>query len=208
MNYKKGLSATELLIWINVGFFIFVLIVSGFFREFISFIALEPASVWQGQKVWTLLTSMFMHGNFLHLFVNMFSLFFLGSFLESLIGKRDYITIYFAGGLLGGVFFVLAPLFGLGDWLIPAVGASGAIFALGGALAVITPRLPVYIMFIPIPIPMYIAIFLMFIVLSFIPNIANSGHFGGLVAGLIIGAYFKKDAMNKLRILYRHGFMR
>ncbi len=206
MRYRRGLTATEIIIVINIIVFVIVFLGSVLISEDIfRFVALQPAAIWQGQMLWTLVTSMFMHGSFFHLLVNMFSLFFLGSFLESLVGRRRYLTIYFIGGLLGSVFFALSPLF-TDKWTVMAVGASGAIFAVGGALAVLTPRLPVFIMLIPIPIPMYIAIFLLFILLSFMPNIANSGHLGGLVAGLLLGWYYKKDVIRRMRLLIRHGF--
>ncbi len=206
MRYKRGLTATEWIVIVNIAIFILVILAATFISEEIfRYVALQPAAIWQGQMLWTLLTSMFMHGNFFHLFVNMFSLFFIGSFLEGLVGKKKYLAIYFVGGLLGSVFFALSPLF-TDRWAVMAVGASGAIFALGGALAVLTPRLPVFIMFIPIPIPMYIAIFLLFIVLSFLPNIANSGHLGGLVAGLMLGWYYKKDVIRRMRLMLRHQY--
>ena len=206
MGYNKRLTATETIIMANIAVFILVFLGVGLFSESIfKYVALQPAAIWQGQMLWTLVTSMFMHGSFFHLFVNMFSLFFLGSFLEVLVGKKRYLTIYFIGGLLGSVFFTLSPLF-TDNWTIMAVGASGAIFALGGALAVLTPHLPVFIMLIPIPIPMYIAIFMLFIVLSFFPNIANSGHFGGLVAGLLLGFYYKKAVQRRQRLLMRRMF--
>lgn len=206
MRYKRRLTATEWIISANVAVFIIVFLGVGLFSEEIfKYVALQPAAIWQGQMLWTLLTSMFMHGGFFHLFVNMFSLFFLGSFLENLVGKKKYLTIYFLGGLLGSVFFSLSPLF-TDNWIVMAVGASGAIFAIGGALAVLTPRLPVFIMLIPIPVPMYIAIFLLFIVLTFIPGIANSGHLGGLVAGLLLGWYYKPEIVRRMRLLVRRGF--
>ncbi len=206
MRYKKRLSVTETLIIANIAVFIAVSVIANLVsQDIIRHVALQPAAIWQGQNLWTLFTSMFMHGNFFHLFVNMFSLFFLGSFIEQLVGKKKYLMIYFIGGLLGSVFFALSPLF-TESWMVMAVGASGAIFALGGALAVLTPKLPVFIMLIPIPIPMYMAIFILFIMLSFLPNIANSGHFGGLVAGLLLGWYYKKDVQRRQRLIMRHQY--
>ena len=77
------------------------------------FIALTPSVVLAGGAIWTFVTSMFMHGGFAHLFVNMISLMFIGSFVEKLVGKKRFLWLYLAGGLFAGVLFVaLAGLFG------------------------------------------------------------------------------------------------
>ena len=102
-----------------------------------------------------------MHGNFTHLFVNMISLFFIGNFVEKLVGRKRFFWLYMLSGLFAGLLFVfLAYFFGVselgarifGSPEIFAVGASGAIFALAGLLAVLTPKLRVYVFFI---IPMF-----------------------------------------------------
>jgi membrane associated rhomboid family serine protease len=83
------------------------------------------------------------------------------------------------------LFVILAPPLSTG------VGASGAIFALGGALAVIAPQLKVFIFPIPIPIPLWAAITL-FLIISFLPGIAWQAHLGGLILGCAAGYYFKR----------------
>ncbi|MDD4898888.1 MAG: rhomboid family intramembrane serine protease, partial [Methanocellales archaeon] len=72
-----------------------------------------------------------------------------------------------------------------------AVGASGAIFALGGTLSVLRPNLKVFIIPFPIPIPLWIAVIGGFLVLSLMPSISWQAHLGGLIAGLVFGYYFK-----------------
>jgi len=129
----------------------------------------------------------------------MISLYFLGSFFLRAAGERSFLAVFFLGGLAGNIlYFVfgylvlqgfIPPRFG--DPFTPAVGASGAIFALGGALAVMVPRVPVYIFFIPIPTPLWVAI-LIFFALSFLPGIAWQAHLGGLFLGLIAGLILKK----------------
>jgi membrane associated rhomboid family serine protease len=116
----------------------------------------------------------------------MISLYFLGSFLTRLVGEKNFLKVYFAGGVLGNILFILlASPFSIG------IGASGAIFALGGALAIMTPRVPVFIFPIPIPVPLWIAIIL-FLIISFLPSIAWQAHVGGLILGLVAGYLFKK----------------
>lgn len=206
------LSMTIILIIINVLFFI-VTYALGFFNGQCSetvckYIALTPSDALQGHNLWTIVTTMFAHANFLHLFVNMLSLFFLGSFLERLIGKKRFFMVYMLTGIVASLFFVaLAALFGQ-DMSMPAVGASGAIFGLGGVLALLTPRLPVYIFFIPIAMPLWIGIVVMLAVLWVVSAVAgvpigNTAHLGGFVAGILYGLFLRLKYKRKVRMLDR-----
>jgi membrane associated rhomboid family serine protease len=117
----------------------------------------------------------------------MVSLYFLGSFLIRLIGEKKFLVVYFLGGIIGNLLFIfLAPSLSMG------IGASGAIFALGGALAMMAPRLRVFIIPIPVPVPLWVAMAI-FLLLSFIGRgIAWQAHLGGLLLGLMAGYYFRK----------------
>jgi membrane associated rhomboid family serine protease len=138
-------------------------------------------------------TDLFVHADIWHLLFNMITLYFFGTFLIRLVGTRDFLIIYFLGGIMGNIFFMLfvlliAPILRS----IPVVGASGAIFALGGALAVLTPRLRVFVFPIPVPMPLWVAVLGGFVILSFIPGIAWQGHLGGLVTGLLAGLILRR----------------
>jgi membrane associated rhomboid family serine protease len=131
---------------------------------------------------------MFVHYEFFHLFANMLTLYFFGNYLYKLVGDRRFLLTFFGGGILGSIFYILlAPLTSPA-----AIGASGAVFALGGALAVMMPNLKVFIFPIPAPIPLWIAVIGSFLILSFIPGIAWQAHLGGLLFGLAAGYLFKK----------------
>lgn len=138
---------------------------------------------------WTVVTSIFVHGGLWHLIANTLTLYFFGSSFYRLVGNTRFLIVYFTGGILGNVLYIL-----LGEPLSVAVGASGAIFALGGALAIMTPKLRVIIFPIPAPMPLWIAVIGGFVILSFLPFVAWQAHLGGLVAGLIAGYFFKKKA--------------
>jgi len=129
---------------------------------------------------------MFVHGDFWHILFNMISLYFLGSFLIRAAGERSFLAIYFLGGLVGNILFAL-----IANPSSTGIGASGAIFAIGGALAVIVPRVPVFIFFIPVPVPLWVAIIIFFL-FSFLPNIAWQAHLGGLLLGLIAGFILRR----------------
>ena len=202
-------SANLNLILINiVVFLIFSILIS---KSIISIdsVAIKPSNVLQGKYLWTFLTSMFMHAGIFHLLVNMFSLAFVGPLIERIIGKRRYVSFYILSGIFAGLFFVLMSLIFAGDFEAYAVGASGALFGLIGLLMVLTPNLPVYVMFIPIPIKMKYAAPGMLIILWLISftesvSIGNTAHLGGLIAGILYGVYLRKKYKNKTRYISKH----
>ena len=144
----------------------------------------SPAEVFF-RHPWGIVTSMFVHEGFFHIFANMITLYFFGSFLNRLVGSRRLLLVYFGGGILGGIFFILLTSQAI------AIGASGAVFALGGAMTVLVPKLRVYIFPIPVPLPLWIAVIGGFVLLSFLPYVAWEAHLGGLLFGLIAGYILK-----------------
>jgi len=209
-----GFNVNLLLIIINIVCFILFSFLIYANANFLDYIALKPSNIINELYLWTFLTSMFMHAGFFHIFANMLSLLFVGSFVERILGKKRYLAFYLLAGLFAGIFFVfvsfiLANFFNYsGDFNTYAVGASGAIFGLIGLLMVLTPNLPVYIMFIPIPIKMKYAAPAMLIVLWLISifgnvPVGNTAHLGGFVIGLIYGFYLRKRYKNKTRYISR-----
>ena len=176
-----SLNVLWFLIALNVLIFIITLLRPG---TVIGLFGLTPALL--PQHPWTIISSMFVHGGLAHILLNMISLYFLGSFLIRAVGEKTFLAIFFLGGLAGNVFFVL-----LADPYSTGIGASGAIYALGGALAVMLPRVPVIIVPIPVPVPLWVAI-LIFLLLSFLPGIAWQAHLGGLFLGLIAGFILRR----------------
>lgn len=155
---------------------------------FINLFGLSPSTF--VSQPWTIITSMFIHAPFpgiAHILGNMFTLYFFGSYVIQLVGERKFWFIYFAGGILGGILYLLlAPLFSV------AIGASGAIFAIAGALTVLIPRERVIIFPLPVPIPLWGAVIGGFLLLSFMPGVAWQAHLGGLLLGLIAGYFFRR----------------
>lgn len=205
-NILNSLSVNTTLIIINVLLFIIFTILLQLEVLTLDYIAIKPSNIFQGLYLWTFLTSMFMHGNFFHLFVNMFSLVFVGSLIEKIIGKKRYLKFYVIAGLVSGLLFVLASLIITSDFNAYAVGASGALFGLIGLMMFLTPDLKVYIMFIPIPIKIKYAAPGMLIVLWIISvagnvPIGNVAHLGGLLAGLGYGFYLRKKYKRKVQVI-------
>jgi len=176
------LNPILVIITINLGIFFAVQISQGLVYD----LGLYSSSEDLFRHPWGILTSMFVHKEFFHIFANMITLFFFGNYLNRLIGSKKLLLVYFGGGILGSIIFILlAPPYSL------AIGASGAVFALGGALAIMQPNLRVFIFPIPAPLPLWVAIIGGFVILSFLPHIAWEAHLGGLLFGLGAGYLFR-----------------
>ncbi len=190
---SPGVSPILVLVTINLLLFV----ITAFFPSVRSLLWMQPTRIIA--QPWTVLTSMFMHGSFWHIFANMITLYFFGSALLRLVGQGRFLLVYFAGGLLGNIFYIVISFLGaasgiglLGSPSVPVVGASGAIFALAGALVLMTPRLPVLIFPIPLPVPLWVAVIGGFLILSLIPSVAWQAHLGGLLFGLAAGYSFRQ----------------
>jgi len=147
-------------------------------------------------QLYTLFTSMFVHGGFLHLFGNMFIFLFLGMAFEQRIGWKKFIIIYLISGICGTL---THSLLNLGS-AIPLIGASGAIFGIMGAFAYSYPRDEV-VMPIPLGIIMIIRrVKVMYVVILFAvietiivmvdvqDTTAHFAHIGGLLSGFVLAA--------------------
>ena len=175
------MTSIWLLIAINFVFFIATLV----YEDLIFLLGLQPLSLLD--RPWTIFTNLFVHGGLGHIIANMVTLYFFGRSLMILVGERSFLQTYFLGGILGNIFYIfLASPFSI------AVGASGAIFALGGALAMMRPNMRVFVFPIPVPIPLWVAIAGGFVLISLLPRVAWQAHLGGLILGLIVGYFFRK----------------
>ncbi len=184
MAYKRGASLTPILLLIAINFLLFI--ITSVNSRLILILGLQPAAF--PAMPWTIVTSLFVHAGIGHIFANMITLFFFGRFVLGLIGERGFLIVYFVGGILGNICFLLLPP----SPLAIVVGASGAIFALGGTLAVVVPRARVLVFPIPVPIPLWVAVIGGFFIISFLPGVAWQAHLGGLVCGLVAGLFFRR----------------
>jgi len=185
MAYRRGfnLGAVEFLIIANLIFFIPAYIRPDILYRF-GFYPSEFLS-----KPWTIVTSLFLHASIGHILGNMLTLYYFGNYLIALVGELKFFIIYFLGGIIGCVFCIfLLPPYG------PVVGASGAIFAVGGALAVMRPRLSVYVFPIPAPVPLWVAVVGGFLIMTvlFLSTIAWQAHLGGLLVGALFGLIYRR----------------
>jgi membrane associated rhomboid family serine protease len=126
---------------------------------------------------WQLVTSMFTHVEPLHLGFNMLALYFLGPMLEQVLGRARFLALYLVSGIAGSAAVML-----LSSSHGQTVGASGAIFGLMGALAVISLKVGGQVQ----SILMWIGLNLVFTFT--VGGISWQGHIGGLVGGAVLGA--------------------
>jgi len=186
-NGYRGDDLTPILILVILNFLVFIGIRAADLmgHDLVLLLGFQPASFLA--RPWTIVTNLFTHYGIWHILANMITLYFFGRFLCGLVGNLLFFIIYFAGGLLGNALFMV-----LGNPYSIAIGASGAVFALGGALAVLTPRLRVIVFPIPVPMPLWVAVVGGFFIMSFVPGIAWQGHLGGLIAGLLAGLILRR----------------
>lgn len=138
---------------------------------------------------WRMLTAAFLHAGLMHIAFNMLALWFTGPFLEQALGRARFLALYLVSALGGSVAVLL--LTPMEDWSRGVVGASGAVFGLFGAVAVVMIRLKT-------PNTSIFGVIGINLVLTFlIPGISWQGHLGGLVTGTVIAllyAYLPKKA--------------
>ena len=141
-----------------------------------AWLAVSPYSPYYAP--WQLVTAMFAHGSLEHLLMNMVSLWWLGTLLERMQGTVRFAIVYFVSGIMGNLVFAL-----FSDGY--AVGASGAIFGMLGAVAVLLYKHRQS----PVDKAMLQGLLVMIainVVNSFMPGIALEAHFGGLLAGALV----------------------
>ena len=141
----RGFNLTPVWVLITINFLLFIATLIDY--RLIFLLGLQPAAF--HDMPWTIVTNLFIHAGIGHIIANMITLYFFGSFLSRLIGRRSFLIVYFLGGILGNIGYLLMPP----SPLAIAVGASGAIFALGGMLAVMVPKLRVFVFPIPALFP-------------------------------------------------------
>ncbi|WP_420458571.1 rhomboid family intramembrane serine protease [Neolewinella sp.] len=158
-----------------------------------------PARIEAGEGYVTLLTSMFLHGGWLHLLGNMLYLWIFADNIEATIGNVKFVVFYLLGGIVAGLVHIY---FNAGS-PIPAVGASGALSAVMGAYLVLFPKSRVrgYFFFFRVNIPAILFLGFWFYQQSTagfasLQDSAGTGiawwaHIGGFVFGVVAGFYFR-----------------
>ena len=157
-----------------------------------------PRDIVSGRHLWTLLTSMFLHGGFFHVIGNMLYLWIFGDNIEDAFGHGWFLLVYLFTGVVGSLLQVML----MPGSTIPTIGASGAISGVMGAYFVLFPRarvltlIPIFffIRLIYLPAPLLLGFWILLQILygcSSVPGtgggVAYFAHIGGFVSGLILG---------------------
>jgi rhomboid protease GluP len=161
-----------------------------------------PALVFAGDW-WRLITSVFLHAGIIHLVVNMYALYFIGSYMEPVLGKARYITAYVCAGIGASL---TSAVWHNSDMIVSA-GASGAIFGLFGVFLslVTTGSLPRQIRMALLQGALIFVAYNIFYGLRPGSGVDNAAHLGGLASGMLTGYFyyftFRRPAVNKTRLV-------
>ena len=159
----------------------------------------------QHGSFWKLLTFQFLHGGWVHLFLNCWSIFVFGPALESVLGKARYARLYLLGGVAGGALQMLAAFLSDARFGGSVVGASAGVFALIAGFTYIFPEARMtLLLFFVIPVRMtanrMLTVAAVITVLGILwPNwllgrhVAHVAHLGGLIAGLVVVRVFMRE---------------
>ncbi len=181
-SFLPGISAVNALLAAIAAFFVLQQILPGFTETFY----FDPGNL----QWWMPASSIFLHASLLHIALNAYALWMFGPLLEQRMGRMRFLALFFLGGIAGSALYELTILSGIAP-AMPALGASGAIYAVLGAMAVLMPRLVVLLLGI-IPLSMRQAALLwvgLELAGTFDPasGIASAAHLGGLFLGFAWG---------------------
>lgn len=156
------------------------------------YFGLTPVLVITKFYIWQLCTYMFLHGGFLHIFLNMYALMLFGVPIEQLWGPRRFIFYYFFTGIGAGItIFLMNYLVGGAGAYIPTIGASGAVFGLLLAFGVLFPDVELLIFFfLPMRAKYLVVLYGGLELMSLLSsggegNVSHIGHLGGILFGFI-----------------------
>lgn len=150
-----------------------------------------------GFEVWQTISHMFMHGNFTHLFSNMFGLFMFGTVLEDKWGSLRFLFFYLMCGF-GSMLLHTFVVFYLQGSDVPILGASGAVYGVLIAFMLYFPNVELMLLFPPIPIKAkyliggFLVLDIFFGVMGSPTGIAHFAHIGGALAGFLLVTYWRR----------------
>lgn len=206
-SFKQG-NVLHKLIYMNVGLFLAVQIVRiilflsdsyGLFDNFLNFMAVPANLEVLSRRPWTLVTYMFLHVDFFHVFFNLLWLYWFGTVFIQELGLKKLLSTYLLGGLAGGllyvIFYNLFPVFDQVREGSIALGASASVMAVVIAAATYRPERRMHLILIGSVQIVYIAL-VMFILTSLVDFSVNTGgkiaHIGGGLMGFLFAYYYKK----------------
>lgn len=168
-----------------------------------------PTTPWF--KVWQPLSYMFMHGGFWHIFFNMYSLFIFGKAVEQIIGRQRFTILYFAAGLAAAAAQLGVQALDPALQGVPTVGASGCVYGIIIAFAMIFPEARLTLIFPPVTLSakwmaiVFIGIELFTGITGTQAGVAHFAHLGGALIGwLLIWWWYKRPKKDNNSHSYVH----
>jgi len=204
LSWWKGLMLTQTLLVANMVVFVAVYFLSvsndPAFDSVLGDLVFKPKYLGRPDKIHTMFTCLFMHGDFFHIFSNMLFLGLFGLPFEERMGRFKFGLIYITAGFGGNL------VFSFSNWMSGGglVGASGSIFGIMGAFALLYPRVkimvPIPLLFIMLLRPVQVVFAALFYALletiyisaGTVDNVAHTAHLGGFVFGAIMAAILGK----------------
>jgi len=209
IHSQKRPIITIILIALNVAVFIYQMSLGREVNAFIFQFGMIPRDIVAGHNLYTLFSSMFVHGGFLHILGNMLFLWIFGDNVEDAFGHFGYLLMYIASGLAGSGVQILTAI----NSKIPTIGASGAISGVLGAYFILYPRakvlalVPIFFFIRIMNLPAYIFLGFWFL-LQLLYGSAGGGsgvaffaHVGGFVAGVLM-AFLVRNRIRRRQVRY------
>lgn len=161
----------------------------GMYDTLLGYLTLHADLSMLAWRFWGILTHMFLHDSFWHLFNNMVGLYLFGTIVSDLVGERRILPIYLLGGLVGAVVYVVTAqiYLGVGSY---ALGASAAVMALGGAALILAPDYRVALLLIGAVKVKYVVLILVLLDLVGIAGTYPAGGHAAHIAGFATGCFF------------------
>lgn len=189
--------ATLALMCVNIIISIYAFYVD---RTFVNQFAFQVQAVRDQKQHFRILTSSFLHGNLAHLLLNMMTLFFFGPEVERILGKLGFLVVYFGAIIASGL---VSLKVNRNNPAYASIGASDAVSGIVLSFCCFHPFQPLYIMFIPIPIPAILyGVLFMAISAQLMERsnrvIAHESHLGGALAGVALTILMRPDVVMRL----------
>ncbi|MBN2103087.1 rhomboid family intramembrane serine protease [bacterium] len=168
----------------NVAVFVLQMFVG---HEMIFYFGLVPRLIWKNYYFWQWFSYMFLHGGFFHIAMNMYVLWMFGSDIERMWGSKAFLQYYLISGVGAGIFYSAVSYHSQ----IPTIGASGAVYAILVAFAVLFPRRQIMMIFPPIVmqartmVMIFLGIELFYGISGSSDGVAHVAHLGGALVGYL-----------------------
>ena len=193
------ISAVIILIVANVALFLLQGQSNGALEEVFALYPLQPLDGHVYFRFWQLVSYSFLHGSYTHMLFNMLALWMFGMEIERYVGPMRLLACYFASVVTAALSQMFVPML-FGAPPAPTIGASGGVFGLLLAYAVMFPRRKVIPLIPPIPMPawlfatVYAGIELFLGVTGSLSGVAHFAHLGGMVGSALVLLQWRASA--------------